>query len=95
MPAVVAVRSAAYEQWNGPQTAQQQESEGQAWIRKWGSCREALLLVAVHAEQTLGYLIGGQREPGELAIGHIGVRPECCRQGIGQQLPPVSAAARP
>ncbi|GAG38804.1 unnamed protein product [marine sediment metagenome] len=83
---VIAVRTSAYEEWNGPKTQQQQDEEAQAWLDKYADRRNRTLLVAIRNDAIAGYLTAYERENGEFFMSHIGVRQDCKRQGIARSL---------
>lgn len=83
---VIAVRTAAYEQWNGPKSKEEQLKEADAWLRRLTERKSPVLLVARRGEQTVGYLLGEQRPGSTFYVSHIGVLPDCQRQGIGRAL---------
>lgn len=84
--AVMAVRTAAYRQWNGPRTEEQEREEGRSWLRKLAQTRRPAAFIAREADEVVGYVWGHERNEGEFYVSHIGVAPGRQRQGIGRAL---------
>jgi GNAT superfamily N-acetyltransferase len=83
---VIAVRTSAYLDWNGPRTDTEQKAEAEAWLERWRNRRSATLFAARTGGKLVGYLIADERERGEHYIAHIGVHGEYKRRGIGRAL---------
>jgi GNAT superfamily N-acetyltransferase len=86
IPDIIAVRSSAFEPWNGPRSQAQQREEAAAWLARVSQWRSPLVLVAEWGHEPIGYLLAHEREGGDCHIRHAGVRQECQRQGIGRAL---------
>jgi GNAT superfamily N-acetyltransferase len=83
---VIAVRTVAYLEWNGPRTQQEEAQEAASWLRAMADRRNPAAFAARHAGRIVGYLWGHNRDDGEFYISHIGVHPGHQRQGIGRAL---------
>ena len=83
---VIAARTSAYLDWNGPKTVEQQEAEAKAWLDRYAPRRDVTLFAARQDGKLIGYLIADERERGEYHISHTGVHSESKRQGVGRAL---------
>jgi len=83
---VIAVRTAAYFEWNGPRTPDEEREQAEAWLRRISERRDPAAFVARHGDQIIAYLWGHSRDDAEFHISHIGVHPEHQRRGIGRAL---------
>jgi len=83
---VIAVRTAAYLEWNGPRSPEQEAQEAASRMRAISGRRDPAAFVARREERVVGYLWGHVRNEGEFYISHIGVHPDHQRQGIGRAL---------
>ena len=83
---VISVRTSAYEKWNGPKSAQEQQQEAVSWLRKASDWRDPGIFLASKNNEIVGYLLGYRGDKGDFRIWHIGVREEFKRRGIGRAL---------
>ena len=83
---VIAVRTSAYLDWNGPRTGAEQESEAGFWLERWALRRDATLFAARQNGQMVGYLLADERERSEYYLSHMGVHGDFKGQGIGRAL---------
>ena len=83
---MIAVRSSAYERWNGPKSPDDQRKEAESWLHKIPSRSRPAILVARTGSDLIGYLWGFEKAPGDLYISHVGVREDGKRRGIGRAL---------
>jgi len=82
---IVAIHTSAYAEWNGPRTAEQEESKARGYLRKWSAFLDPVFLLASVGESAVGYLSAEERR-GTIHIAHIGVQKEHERQGVGRSL---------
>ena len=83
---MIAVRTSAYERWNGPKSPDDQRKEADSWLQKIPGRNKPAILVARSGSDLVGYLWGFENTPGDFYISHIGVRQDCKRHGIGLAL---------
>ena len=83
---VIAVRTSAYFDWNGPRTGAEQKSEAGFWLERWALRRDATLFAARQNGQMVGYLLADERERSEYYLSHMGVHGDFKGQGIGRAL---------
>jgi len=83
---IIAARSSAYGEWNGPRTPEEQKEEAADWLARISGRRNPALFVAKRGPEIAGYVWGNEKGKGEFHISHIGVRVDCQRKGIGREL---------
>ena len=83
---VIAVRTSAYLDWNGPKAQAEQQDEAESWLNRWAPRRGVILFAAKIEGKLVGYLIADERQSGEYYIGHIGVHSDSKRRGVGRAL---------
>lgn len=86
MDSIIAVRTSAYEQWNGPKSAEQRREEAADWIKRIRERRNSAVYLALEGEETIGYVWGYEKDAGSFHISHIGIRQDRKRRGIGRRL---------
>ncbi|MEK7476140.1 MAG: GNAT family N-acetyltransferase [Candidatus Coatesbacteria bacterium] len=83
---IIAIRTSAYERWNGQKSEEDQRKEAEAWLQKIPSRDGAAIFVAKTGGECIGYLWGNERTSGDFYISHVGVRQDGKRGGIGRAL---------